>query len=185
MRRGNGGPPGLSIRPETPDDHAAISEVVEAAFESAIEARLVQSIRASIHFIPELSLVAELNRRVVGHVMISEVFLHDGEARRTIPSLSPLAVSPDLQKRGIGSALVREVTALADERGGTLVALEGSPRYYGGLGFEYSVPYGISFNLPSWAPAEAAQIMRLANYDSSIKGHVVYPPAFDEATEHA
>ena len=63
------------------------------------------------------------------------------------------------------------------------MVLEGSPAYYGRLGFEHSVKYGIRINLPDWAPPEAAQMMRLTNYDPTIRGTVVYPPAFDEAED--
>ncbi len=55
--------------------------------------------------------------------------------------------------------------------------LEGSPRFYGRLGFEYAAPLGIEMILPSWAPAEAAQVLRLATYHPSIRGRVVYPPS--------
>jgi putative acetyltransferase len=172
------------IRAERPADCDEISAVVTAAFGSALEARLVEAIRASANFVPELSLVAELDERIAGHVMISLVSLDDRGSTRHIASLSPLAVSPEYQRQGIGSALVRAVTARADARGDPLVVLEGNPAFYGPLGFEYSVPHGIAITLPSWAPAEAAQVMRLTNYDDSIRGRVVYPPAFDEATEH-
>jgi len=61
--------------------------------------------------------------------------------------------------------------------------LEESPTFYGRLGFEYSVPYGLHITLPSRAAPEAAQIIRLRNYDPSVKGRVVYPPAFDNVAE--
>ena len=116
--------------------------------------------------------------------MISYVGLLDGDTEHRIASLSPLAVAPDAQRRAIGSALVREVTARADARGEPLVVLEGSPVFYGRLGFEHCVPHGIEITLPSWAPPEAAQMMRLRTYDPSLRGRVVYPPAFDAVTEH-
>ena len=78
---------------------------------------------------------------------------------------------------------MRAVTARVDEDGEPLVVLEGSPSYYGRFGFEHSVPRGIHINLPDWAPPEAAQILRLRTYDASIRGYVVYPPAFD-ALDH-
>jgi putative acetyltransferase len=177
-------PDGVSIRVEEPADRDVIAEVVTSAFGSPAEARLVERIRASPNFVPELSLVAELNGRVVGHVMISYVALHDTDARHWIASLSPLAVAPDSQGRGIGAALVREVTDRADAGGEPLVVLEGSPRYYGRFGFEHSVPLGIEIMLPAWAPPEAAQVLRLRTYDPSLRGRVTYPPAFDEVTEH-
>jgi putative acetyltransferase len=173
----------VSIRAERPDDRDAIAEVVAAAFGSPAEARLVHALRGSSSFVPEWSLVAEVHDHVVdhvvGHVMVTYAALRDGATEHRIASLSPLAVAPDFQGGGIGSALVRAVTARVDDDGEPLVVLEGSPSYYGRLGFEYSVPHGIHINLPDWAPREAAQVLRLRNYDSSIRGHVVYPPAFD------
>lgn len=88
-----------------------------------------------------------------------------------------------MQSRGIGSARASAVT----ERP-TVVANRwlcvGSPAFYGPLGFEPSVRYGIHIALPSWAPAEAAQVLRLRHFDPSLRGRVVYPPAFDEVSEH-
>jgi putative acetyltransferase len=175
----------VTVRAERVDDIGAISDVVAAAFKSPVEARLVDAIRASPNFVPEWSLVAELDGQVVGHVMVSFVGLHDDAKEHRIASLSPLAVAPDFHGRGIGSQLVRDVTAKVDAAGEPLVVLEGSPVFYGRLGFEYSVPHGIRIDLPEWAPAEAAQIMRLAKYDPSIRGKIEYPPAFDDlSTEH-
>ena len=148
------------------------------------EARLVEAIRASANFVPQLSVVAEIDGRVVGHVMISYASLVSRNAIRRIAMLSPLAVAPTEQRRGIGSALVRDVTARAQVRGEPLVILEGNPAFYGPLGFEYAAPYGIEIPLPSWAPPEAAQVLRLEAYDRSIRGRVVYPPAFDPVIEH-
>jgi putative acetyltransferase len=175
--------PDLIIRAEQPADFDAIADVVEAAFKSPVEARLVEAIRASTNYIPDLSLVAELGGRVVGHIMISFTALRDGDDERWITMLSPLAVAPDLHGQGIGSALVRESTARADARGEPVVILEGSPVYYGRFGFEHSVAHGIHIHLPSWAPPEAAQVLRLKNYDPSIRGQVVYPPAFDDVAD--
>jgi putative acetyltransferase len=172
------------MRAERPEDHAAIAGVVAAAFGSQAEARLVDAIRVSANFVPELSLVAEIDGTVVGHVMISFVTLRSAEGDRPILSLSPLAVAPDHQRRGTGRALVDEACARADARGEPLVVLEGSPDYYGRLGFEHCEPLGVEINLPSWAPPEAAQLKRLRAYDPSLRGVVVYPPAFDEVTEH-
>ena len=173
----------MLIRPERPEDVAEINRVVAAAFQSPAEARLVEAIRASAHYLPQLALVAEVDGAVAGHVMISRTALRDGEQWHDIVHLSPLAVAPEAQGRGIGSALVREVTTRADGEGLALVALEGDPRYYSRFGFEHSVKYGIHINLPSWAPPEAAQVLRLTHYDPAIRGTVVYPPAFDTLEE--
>ena len=176
---------GIVIRPETPSDHGAIAEIVEAAFGSPAEAHLVEAIRRSDEYVADLALVATLAGRVIGHVMISHCHLDDGSGgSHRIATLSPLAVVPDVQRSGIGSALVREVTRLADERGEPLVVLEGSPAYYGRLGFEPATPHGIHIALPDWAPPEAAQVMQLSGYDPRLRGTVVYPAAFAEVSEH-
>ncbi len=173
-------PVDVTIRREQPGDEAAIAEVVEAAFGQPSEARLVEALRESDCFIPELSLVAQLDDRVVGHVMITTAWLRRGGERRPVANLAPLAVEPDHQRGGIGSALMRAVIPAAEERGAALVILQGHPAYYPRFGFEHSVPLGIEFDLPDWAPSEAGQALKLSRYDPTMRGKVVYPPAFDE-----
>lgn len=176
----------MPIRPERPGDFDAIATVVEAAFGSAAQARLVEAIRASAHYVAELALVAERDGEVVGHVMISAATLRDDStgAERPIAMLSPLAVLPSLHGEGLGTELVRAVTRRAEERGEPLVVLEGSPAFYARSGFEPAAPRGIRVPVPDWAPPEAGQLIRLAGYDPSMRGRVVYPPAFDDATGH-
>jgi len=174
----------VRVRPEAAADHEDIARVVAAAFRSEAHARLVEAIRASPGYIAPLSLVATLDGRVAGHVMISLVGLvgpDDGEQQ--VPCLSPLAVDPAEQGRGIGSALVRAVTAAAAARGDDLVLLEGDPAYYGRFGFEPAGPHGIEIDLPSWAPPEAAQVLRLRADRPLPAGRVVYPSPFDLVTE--
>ena len=131
-----------------------------------------------------MDLVAELDDLgVVGHVMISRAMLQSpGGAERSIVMLSPLAVSPAVQGRGAGGELVRAATSIADQQGEPLVVLEGSPVYYSRFGFVAAASHGLTLPLPDWAPPAAAQVMLLAAYDAtdeSLRGTVVYPPAFD------
>jgi putative acetyltransferase len=172
----------LIIRSESPADHIAIGRVVAAAFGKQIEADLVDRIRASPEYVPELALVAELDGAIVGHVMISHAVIRNADGGRRIAMLASLAVDPALQRRGIGRALVERVVGIADSFGEPVVILEGSPLYYGQLGFEHSIRYGIEIHLPSWAPPEAAQVKLLSSFDPddpTLRGTVVYPPAFD------
>jgi putative acetyltransferase len=170
----------LTIRPERAEDADAIAAVVKAAFGQPGEARLVELLRASPCFIPELSLVAEADGYIVGHVMITTAWLDDDGQRRPFANLAPLAVDPAHQRTGVGSALMRAVIAEAEALGEPLIVLQGHPGYYPRFGFEWSVPLGITMDLPDWAPREAAQVLKLKGYDPAIKGRVVYPPAFDE-----
>jgi len=172
----------MLIRPETAADTGAIRRVVARAFGSEVEADLVDRIRASPGYVAEMALVATVGGVVVGHVMISGAVLHHDAGDQPIVMLSPLAVDPDHQRRGVGSALVRAAVAVADERSEPLVVLEGSPAWYGRLGFEPATRHGLVIHLPDWAPSEAAQVLRLAAYDPgdlTLRGTVVYPPAFD------
>ncbi|MET0662057.1 MAG: N-acetyltransferase [Ilumatobacteraceae bacterium] len=175
-------PAPLLIRPESPPDRQAIAQVVAAAFGSQAEADLVDRIRSSPEYVPAMALVAELAGAIVGHVMISHAVIRNDGGDRRISMLSPLAVDPAHQRSGIGQALVEHSLHIADSLGEPIVILEGSPAYYGPLGFEHSMRYGIEINLPSWAPPEAAQVKLLTSFDPddpTLRGTVVYPVAFD------
>jgi len=176
------------IRPESPDDHDAIRRLVAAAFGSDAEAELVDRIRASPEYVADMALVAQLDGEIVGHVMIGHAVVRNDDGDRQIAMLSPLAVLPERQRGGIGSALVGAALAVAEARGEPVVILEGSPAYYGRLGFEYSVPYGIEIDLPQWAPRAAAQVKRLRSFDPddpTLRGKVIYPKAFDDPEHRA
>jgi putative acetyltransferase len=168
------------IDEETAADQDAVRAVVRAAFDTHVEvADLVDLIRASPQFVPGLSLVARLDGEVVGHVLLSHAELedHDG-VRRQVLTLSPLAVAPAHQGRGIGSQLVPAGLAAAEAVGENLVLLEGSPRYYPRFGFRDCRTLGIHIDLPEWAPPEAGMAYPLRAYDESLRGRLVYPPAF-------
>ncbi len=170
----------LEIEPERPADHVPVRDVVMAAFDHHKEvADLVDLIRASSQFVPELSLVARHDGQVVGHVMLSHAYLVDENGgRHRVLTLSPLAVAPAVQRRGIGSALVPAALAAADALGEQLVVLEGSPAYYLRFGFRDCRTLGIQIDLPDWAPPDAGQAYPLSAYDDALRGRLHYPPAF-------
>jgi len=109
----------LIIRAETRADQRAIAAVTEVAFGKEREARMVDAIRASDRFVPELSLVAEFDARVIGHVLLSYVSFEERPER--VLELGPMSVLPEHQGRGVGSALVREALRVAEARGQPLV----------------------------------------------------------------
>ncbi|EWT02425.1 acetyltransferase [Intrasporangium oryzae NRRL B-24470] len=168
----------LVIDAELPADHAAVDEVVRRAFAKEPKvADMVAAIRVSPRYRAGFALVARADDRVVGYVMLSGTDLVDDAGnRREILTLTPLAVAPEYEGRGIGSALVRAAVEEADRRGEPLVVLEGSPRFYGRLGFTFAPAHGIALELPDWAPPEAAQVYLLSGYDPLVRGRVEYPP---------
>ena len=144
---------------------------------------MVAAIRASPRYRPDLALVARASDQVVGFVMLSGTDLvDDGGGRREVLALTPLAVLPEYEGRGIGSELVRAALVEADHHGEPLVVLEGSPRFYGRLGFVFAPMHGIALDLPNWAPREAAQAFLLSNYDPRVRGRVDYSPAIAATT---
>jgi putative acetyltransferase len=124
----------LSIRPEGPADAAAIRKVLEAAFPAADEARLVGLLRAGGHLL--LSLVAEEDEAVVGHIAFSPVRVDGESAEVGGIGLAPLAVRPDFQRPGIGSQLIREGLSACDRAGYGYVVVLGEPALYRRFGFD-------------------------------------------------
>jgi putative acetyltransferase len=173
----------VRVRPESPADYDVIDGLVQRAFNDAPTAELVRLIRESPNYIPELSLVATEGTKVLGHIMLHHLNLDDGRETHQVVSLSPVAVFPEVQKRGIGSALIRAGVEKADAMGEPLIVLEGSPAYYPRFGFAPAKGFGVSIDLPRWAPEEAAMVSPLSHYDSRVRGKVIYPPAFDRVNQ--
>jgi putative acetyltransferase len=97
-----------------------------------------------------LSLVAEADGQIVGHVLFSPARIETPRGPVAVTGMGPVAVLPGRQKQGIGSALIRAGLAQLREAGHRLVIVEGSPRYYPRFGFQDATPLGIpcEFNPP-------------------------------------
>jgi putative acetyltransferase len=170
------------IRRESERDTGAIHAVTAAAFarpaqppgETVMEARLVDELRADPGWLPPLSLVAvTVADEVIGHIVCTRG--HVGQAAAV--GLGPLSVRPDSQRRGVGSALVHAVLGAADALGEPLVALLGSPAYYGRFGFRPSTEYQITPPRPEWQPH--FQIRVLSEYRPGLHGMFTYAEPFD------
>jgi putative acetyltransferase len=167
----------ISIRPEQIQDVAAISQVNNLAFEGENESKLVEAIRESEFFIPELSLVAIHNNKVIGHILFSIVSIETEEAHVPTLALAPMAVRPDFQKQGIGSSLVKEGLQKCRQLGYEHAAVLGHPEFYTKFGFTPSVTKGIEAPFP--VPEEVFMVIELQEGSlDSIRGKVKYPPAF-------
>ncbi len=167
----------MTVRPEQPEDYDAISRVVAAAFGRENEARLVERLRETPNYVPDLALVAEENAAVVGHVMFIYVTLQ-GDAIRRVLCLAPLSVAPERQRAGIGGALIREGVAHAGALGEPLVVLVGHPAYYPRFGFEPGRPLGLE--PPSGTSDAAFMALRLSAYDAGVHGRITWPDVFEE-----
>jgi putative acetyltransferase len=137
------------IEPERPEDAEAITEVVRQAF---------------------------AHQPGVAEMAASDLVTRSGE-RHEVLTLTPLAVDPDCQRREIGAALVRAALRTAENSAEPLIVLEGSPHYYGRLGFYPAAGHGITITLPDWAPPAAAQVLLLRAHGPHLQGHIEYPSA--------
>ena len=169
----------LLIRPETTADISAIHEVNKLAFDGRdAEPGLVAAIRASTSFIPELSLVAEENNRVLGHILFSQIHIQSGQVQIPALALAPMAVLPEYQKQGIGSRLVKQGLEECRRLGHEIVIVLGHPAYYPRFGFSPALakfldcPYGDCGD--AWMALELVE-----GALQGIRGKVVYPPAFN------
>jgi putative acetyltransferase len=176
------------IRRERPGDVERIRQVHRDAFRrpehpdrDPSEAQLVDDLRASDDWIPELSLVAidagDGAGEIVGHVVCTRGVILPSSP---VLGLGPLGVDPGHQRRGVGLALMHAVIGAADAMGEPLIALLGSPRYYPRFGFVRSTEHGIEPPNPHYGAD--FQVRTLAAHDPSVTGTFRYAAAFD-ATE--
>lgn len=167
----------MIIRAETEADFPGVAAVNEAAFDNDDEAELIDLVRQTELYVPELSFIAVDEGKVVGHVMFSYVTLEAAHGDLPVLDLAPLAVLPARQREGIGSALTRHGLELIDRRGEPLVLVEGIPAYYPRFGFERASLHGIHPPSPQ-IPDAAFMVKLLSNFDHGYRGQVRYPPAF-------
>ncbi len=166
----------MIIRPETPADHEAVARLLTDAFGGPAEARLVDLLRATDDYVPDLTLVADIDGEVVGHIAFSRVKV--GE--ETALALAPMAVAPAHQRSGVGTALAQAALERAADRAEAAVIVLGHPEYYPRFGFVPAADYGV---LAPWdVPPEAWMVHLLPAYDPAARGLVTYAAAFDAAT---
>lgn len=175
----------MIIRPERPDgidDRAAITSVHVAAFRrpdgpgDPVEAPLVDALRRGDEWLPRLSLVAQVEGTVVGHVVCSRGWVSTDDGDLPALGLGPLGVLPERQGDGVGSALMHAVLGAADALDEPLVALLGEPRYYERFGFEPAACRGIEAPDPGWG--DYFQVRTLAAHDPATTGPFRYAAAF-------
>lgn len=168
------GPLSVQVRQERAGDQGGISRVNSAAFPSPAEAGLVDSLRQAGGI--SLSLVAEHGGEIIGHALLSPVAV-DGCNARTV-GLGPVAVLPDFQRRGAGSALVRSALAECPSMGVGAVFVLGHPEYYPRFGFVPASRFRLRF--PADVPDAAFMALEVVSGSlSGASGIVRFRPEFD------
>ena len=133
----------MIIREETKYDWAQITKINNVAFGQKDEGILVEKLRTSDAFVEGLSLVAEVDDCVVGHILFTKVQIINDENSFESLALAPIAVLPDFQKQGIGSALIREGLKKATEKGFSSVVVLGHEKYCPRFGFKPASSWNI------------------------------------------
>jgi putative acetyltransferase len=161
------------IRPETPDDRAAVWQVNRLAFGSEGEPRLVDELRAAGY--ARASLLADEGGQVVGHILFSQLPIVTKRGIIAALALAPMAVLPSHQRRGIGSSLVTSGLQACREAGHRIVIVLGHPQFYPRFGFSAKLAERLE------APFSGESFMALELVPSALDevvGEVQYPPPF-------
>ena len=168
-------PDGIRLRPEQDSDVAEVDALHRTAFGPGGD--VVAGLLPELRVIASTSLVAEADGRVVGHVACSPSWLDAPRRLVVVQVLSPLAVLPGHQGRGVGAALVDAARQAVVELGSPALFLEGDPGYYARLGFRAGGELG--FRRPSLRiPEPAFQVVLLPAHEPWMTGTLVYPELF-------
>ncbi len=174
----------IQLRQETPADHPTVASIIREAFKTEphsdqTEHLLVERLRQSDAFIPELSIIAEVEGKICGHVLVTKIEIVNGEQMFPSLALAPVAVHPNHQKKGIGGALIKEAHRVAKEAGFLSIVLLGHDQYYPRFGYQRCSQFGIQ--LPFEAPDENCMVIELVeNGLQGVSGMVQYSKAFFE-----
>jgi putative acetyltransferase len=171
----------MEVRQETEDDFDAVRRVHTEAFarpglsgNRPPEVALVDELRVSPAFLPQLSLVADNGHLIVGHVIATRATV--GPEAYPVLGLGPLGVLPSHQRQGVGVALMEAMISIVESLGEPMIALLGDPAYYHRYGFELSSTFGIEPPDPGWAPH--FQVRTGRTYDPSVRGLFTFAEPF-------
>ncbi|OJJ14048.1 GNAT family N-acetyltransferase [marine bacterium AO1-C] len=168
-----------SIREENQEDYPQIYQLNALAFGQKNESKLVEKLRQTAHYIPELSLVATIEEKVIGFILFTHIQIIENKLSYPSLALAPMAVHPDFQKEGIGSQLVKAGLDKAQKLGHPSVIVLGHPQYYPRFGFVSAARWNI--RCPFEVPQEVFMALELnpGSLDDT-SGIVRYADAFAE-----
>lgn len=175
--------PNFNIRKETPEDYNRVIELTEKAFETLEisdhnEGKLVDKLREAPTFIEELSLVAELNGQVVGHILFTPIVIDNGTQQFQSLVLAPVSVLPEFQKMGIGGQLIKAGHCKSKELGFQSVILIGHPDYYPQFGYKPTSIWGVKTQIPLPSDDVFMAVELVSGGLSGVSGTVIFPPEF-------
>lgn len=160
-------------RAETGADVPAVREIELAAFDTPLEADLVDALRTDAAWIDGLSVVAgDRDGRLVGHALLTRCHIGDTPAL----CLGPVAVLPAHQRTGAGAAAIRAALEAAKDQGERFVTVLGHPAYYPRFGFTRASAHGITIALD--VPDEALMALTLDPHQTLPSGTIHYAPPF-------
>lgn len=167
----------MLIRQETVDDYKEVYELITEAFATAEHADgneqdLMTALRKGDAFIPELSLVAEIDGRLAGHILYTKAKVNDVE----VLALAPLSVRPEYQRQGVGTALINEGHKIAKSLGYQYSVVLGSETYYPRVGYIPAQQLGIE--VPEGFPAENFMAIQLQENAQPLNGTITYAEEF-------
>ncbi|WP_257348709.1 GNAT family N-acetyltransferase [Pseudalkalibacillus decolorationis] len=171
--------PNVILRTEKLKDHEDVYKLNSIAFENREdEPQLVERIRLSEEFIPELSIVAEENNEIVGHILLSEAKVINEQEEHKVIVLAPVAVKPSYQKQGIGTKLIEEGLKRCKDLGYGLILLIGHPTYYPRFGFKPARDYGLELKQFDVAD-EVFMVCEIIKGElDRVEGELIYPKTF-------
>lgn len=139
----------VTIRQETEKDYKLTEHVVEKAFETAEysdhkEQFLVANLRKGEAFVPQLSIVAELDEQIIGHILLTKILIKNEEKESESLALAPVSVLPEFQNQSVGSKLIHASLRIAKESAFKSVVVLGHEKYYPRFGFKPASTWGIT-----------------------------------------
>ena len=170
---------GVIVRPETPADYDAVREVLDSAFHDSpdSESALVEALRSEPGYTPELSLVAEVDGAIVGHIMFTDARIETDSGVVPAKSLGPLAVHPDWQQKGIGTQLGKEGLEACRRLGHRIAVVIGHSTYYPRFGFERGRQRGIEMSIGRLEQSRMIVELVPGALDG-VRGMVYFSPLF-------
>lgn len=167
------------IRQEKEEDIARVFEVNKLAFKQENEAKLVDLLRKSNAFIPELSLVAVIDNIVIGHILFTKIKIVATDKTETESlALAPMAIIPAFQQKGIGGQLIKSGLTMARELQYQSVIVLGHEHYYPKFGFKPAAKWNIQS--PYAVPASFFMALELLPDGlKNVSGLVQYPKEFE------